>query len=98
MVGQCTLKDSVLTLHRWLIVPAQVIKKHQKELETLRKRHQKEKMAIQKSQCIAIDKICKVIFFEEKDEQGMVVIENQECIVIIGEIFGHSKPMMNCDD
>ena len=37
-----------------------MIKKHQKELETLRKRHQKEKMAIQKSQCMAIDKICKV--------------------------------------
>ena len=51
-------------------------------------------MAIQKSQCIAIDKICKV----KKDEHRMMVIENQECIVIIGEIFGHSKPMMNCDD
>ena len=50
-------KSQILTIF-WS--PTQVIKKHQKELETLRKRHQKEKMAIQKSQCIAIDKICKV--------------------------------------
>ena len=55
--GKIQIKDR----HDAVFKTVQVIKKHQKELETLRKRHQKEKMAIQKSQCIAIDKICKVI-------------------------------------
>ena len=35
------------------------LKKHQKELEALKKKHLKEKSLIQKSQCMAIDKLCK---------------------------------------
>ena len=34
-------------------------KKQQKELEALRKRHMKERLAIQKQQCSAIDKAAK---------------------------------------
>ena len=36
-----------------------VMKKHQKELESLRKRQQKERNLVQKSQCGAIEKIVK---------------------------------------
>lgn len=36
-----------------------VIKKHQKELDSLRKRHQKERGLVQKSQCNAFDKLLK---------------------------------------
>ena len=36
-----------------------VLKKHQKELESLRKRQQKERNLVQKSQCGAIEKIVK---------------------------------------
>jgi len=35
------------------------LKKHQKEMEALRKKHLKEKSLIQKSQCMAIEKLCK---------------------------------------
>ena len=35
------------------------MKKHQKELESLRKRQQKERNLVQKSQCGAIEKIVK---------------------------------------
>ena len=36
-----------------------LLKKHQKDLEVMRKRHQKEKGIVQKSQCLAIDKLVK---------------------------------------
>ena len=34
-------------------------KKHQKELESLRKRQQKERTLVQKTQCVAIEKLVK---------------------------------------
>jgi phosphatidylinositol phospholipase C beta len=34
-------------------------KKQQKELESMRKRHAKEKLVIQKQQCVAIEKLVK---------------------------------------
>ncbi|XP_043683288.1 1-phosphatidylinositol 4,5-bisphosphate phosphodiesterase-like isoform X1 [Vespula pensylvanica] len=36
-----------------------VLRKQQKELESLKKRHQKEKMSVQKQHCVAIEKIIK---------------------------------------
>jgi len=36
-----------------------VLKKHQKELDSMRKRHLKERTLIQKSQCGAIEKLVK---------------------------------------
>lgn len=36
-----------------------VLRKQQKELESLRKRHHKEKLTIQKQHCVAIEKIIK---------------------------------------
>lgn len=36
-----------------------VLRKQQKELEVLKKRHQKDKVAMQKQQCTAIEKIIK---------------------------------------
>ncbi|XP_047368779.1 1-phosphatidylinositol 4,5-bisphosphate phosphodiesterase-like isoform X3 [Vespa velutina] len=36
-----------------------VLRKQQKELESLKKRHQKEKMTVQKQHCVAIEKIIK---------------------------------------
>lgn len=36
-----------------------VLRKQQKELESLNKRHQKEKMTVQKQHCVAIEKIIK---------------------------------------
>jgi phosphatidylinositol phospholipase C beta len=38
---------------------AKVVRKQQKELEVLRKRHQKERLAVQKQQCTAIEKLVK---------------------------------------
>lgn len=36
-----------------------VLRKQQKELESLKKRHHKEKLAVQKQHCVAIEKIIK---------------------------------------
>lgn len=36
------------------------LKKHQKELESIRKRHLKERAVLQKTQCAAIEKIVKI--------------------------------------
>lgn len=36
-----------------------VLRKQQKELESLRKRHHKEKLTVQKQHCVAIEKIFK---------------------------------------
>lgn len=36
-----------------------VLRKQQKELESLRKRHHKEKLTVQKQHCVAIEKIIK---------------------------------------
>jgi len=36
-----------------------VLRKQQKELESLKKRHRKEKLAVQKQHCVAIEKIFK---------------------------------------
>ncbi len=38
---------------------AKATKKHQKDIETMKKRHQKEKAAIQKSQVAAVERIVK---------------------------------------
>lgn len=37
-----------------------VVKKHEKELESLRKKHQKERQVVQKNQCTAVDKLVKI--------------------------------------
>lgn len=47
-----------------------VLRKQQKELESLKKRHHKEKLTVQKQHCVAIEKIFKgkklVIFVQFK--------------------------------
>ncbi|XP_037072039.1 1-phosphatidylinositol 4,5-bisphosphate phosphodiesterase-like [Pollicipes pollicipes] len=56
---------------------AKATKKQQKELETLKKRQSKERMGMQKAQCVAIEKLCKDKRGDPNDPAVLALVKEQ---------------------